>query len=258
MSELRNLQHAFQRALLLNDRAAVISHVADADPAGLTSRLNIYEHAYRSRLQTALECNFPMLARWLGAEAFAQIAQSYIVAHPSQHFSIRRFGEALAPVLEQAFGDRPWIAEFARWEWALGACFDAPDGSPLEPQTLAQFSMHQWPALQFELHPATELFTAQTNAPQIYKALADECVPADPAVTSPCHFVIWRRDLAPRYRVLDVIEYDALQALRTGATFAALCTIIDGHRTQDAAARAAALLREWLDAHLLCNVRVSS
>jgi hypothetical protein len=258
MSELARLQHAFQRALLTHDRDALLRWAADDDPQRLSSRLAIYEHAYRSRLQAALESNYPLFARWLGTQAFTLIAQDFIDAQPSQHFSIRSFGESLPQALAQWFGNRPEIAEFARWEWNLGSCFDAADADPLVHDALAQFSAQQWPALRFELHPAVQFFTAQTNAPQIYQALGEDRVPPAPQLTAPLHWLIWRRDLTPRYRALDIAEHDALQALQAGATFEMLCTIISAHAAQNAATRAATLLREWLDARLLCDVRANA
>lgn len=258
MSDLRDLQQVFQRAVLLDEHADVAAQIAGEDPSQSITRLQVYAHAYRSRLQAALESNFPMLRVWLGAQVFAELANDYISAHPSQHFSIRPFGELLPSWLERLFGDRLWIAEFARWEWALGAAFDAPDATPLKPQALADLSADDWPALRFDLHPAVQFFTAHTNAPLIFKALAEENAVPDPAITAPNHFVVWRGNLTPRYRPLDADEYDALQALRTGASFEALCTIIGEHRAKDTATRAASLLREWLDAHLLCKACTSS
>lgn len=258
MTELAPLQRAFQRALLDHDRGAITSCIAGGDERESDSRLAIYEHAYASRLHAALESNYPLLARWIGADVFAQLARDFIEVHPSNHFSIRYFGETLSPWIAQHFHEHPWMAEFAQWEWALGKCFDGPDREALEPQALADLSPHRWPSLRFGLHPATNFFTSRTNAPQIYKALADDREPPNPEVTAPCHWILWRRDLAPSYRSVDIDEHDALQALRAGATFEELCTIIGEHRAQDTASRAASLLREWLNAHLLCAVDMTS
>lgn len=254
MNTLANLQHAFQRALLEHDRAAIVACVAGEDPQALKSRLAIYEHAYAARLHDALGSNYPLFARWVGADAFAQIARDFIDAHPSRHVSIRHFGDTLASWLAHQFDEHPWIAEFAYWEWTLGTCFDGPDCEPLAPQALASIAAHEWPTLRFDLHPAATLLTARTNAPQIYKALADESEPPGPKLSEPCHWIIWRSDLTPSYRSLDSDEHAALEALRSGATFEKLCTIIDEHQVHDTATRAASLLREWLNAHLLCAV----
>jgi hypothetical protein len=258
MNTLADLQHAFQHALLDRERAAIAACVAGEDPQALSSRLAIYEHAYATRLHDALESNYPLLARWVGTDAFAQIARDFIKAHPSQNFSIRHFGDALASWMAHPFNEHPWIAEFAHWEWTLGACFDGPDCEPVQPHALASIAAHEWPSLRFDLHPAATLFTARTNAPQIYKALADESEPPEPMVIEPCHWIIWRRNLTPSYRSLASDEHAALEALCTGATFEKLCTIIDEHQVHDPATRAASLLGDWLNAHLLCAVYTNS
>jgi hypothetical protein len=236
----------------------MVACVAGEDDQELRARLAIYEHAYATRLHAVLENNYPLLARWVGTDAFARIASDFIDAHPSKHFSIRNFGDTLAFLLTHQFDDHPWIAEFAHWEWTLGACFDGPDGEALGPQALANISAHEWPSLRFDLHPAATLLTTRTNAPQIYKALADESDPPEPQLIGPCHWIVWRRDLTPTYRSLDPDEHAALEALRSGATFERLCTIIAEHHAHNAATRAASLLREWLNAHFLCAVYTSS
>jgi hypothetical protein len=257
MNTLVDLQHAFQRALLERDRADIVACIAGENPRALTSRLAIYEHAYAARLHAALESNYPLLASWVGKDAFARIARDYVGAHPSEHFSIRSFGDTLSSWLAHYFDGLPWIAEFAHWEWTLGACFDGPDCEPLEPQALGNVSAHEWPSLRFAMHPSATLFTARTNAPLIYKALADESEPPEPAAIEPCHWLVWRTCFTPSYRSLDSDEHAALEALRNGAAFEKLCTIIDEHQVQDTASRAASLLREWLNARLLCAVHTN-
>lgn len=252
MTDLANLQRAFQRAVLEHDRRAIAPFIAVDNEDRSNSRLAIYEHAYASRLRDALESNYPLLARWFGAGVFAQLADEFIEAHPSRHFSVRNFGEAFPQWTKGKFADHPWVAEFAQWEWALGSCFDGPDRQALAPDALSHLSPHEWPSLRFDLHPTVHFFTARTNAPQIYKALAEQREPPDPEPKPSARWIIWRRALTPSYRSIELDEHDALQALGAGATFEMLCTVISDHQGEKTAARAASLLREWLNAHLLC------
>ena len=78
-----------------------------ADAAGLlagdyATGLEVYRHAYRARLASALADNYTVLSRALGDEGFDALAQAYVTARPSRHPSIRWFGHELAGFMAEA------------------------------------------------------------------------------------------------------------------------------------------------------------
>ena len=80
----------------------------------------------------------------LGAEEFGAVAGRYIDEHPSQFASIRWFGDCLAQELERSHAAQPWIAELARWEWAMAASFDAQDAPTVGIEALAAVAPGDW------------------------------------------------------------------------------------------------------------------
>ena len=84
MTSLQNLQAQFQTALLVNQAPlpGLLNQSGDAQFA-------VYLHAYRARLRFALRDNYEAVAKIMGDDAFDALANAYIDAHPSSHYSVR-------------------------------------------------------------------------------------------------------------------------------------------------------------------------
>ena len=127
-----------------DDMLAQVS--ADARPSA-AARLAIYANGYRLRLLEALDTDFSALHTLAGDELFEQIGRAYIDAHPSEHFSIRYFGQHLSAFLAQTapYTETPVLAEMAALEWALTLAFDAADDPVLTEASLAMLPAESWP-----------------------------------------------------------------------------------------------------------------
>lgn len=255
MSELADLQRAFQRGVLQDD-PEILHVIAESDSVSAGTRMGIYREAYRLRLVEALGSNYPRLRQLVGEHAFATLAEGYVAAHPSRYASIRWIGEALHSELARSFASKPWLAELARWEWAIAAAFDAPDLQPLTIERMKDFSSEDWPQLRFEFHPSLQRLRMQTNAPALFKALSEDGdAPAPSTARSNAEWIIWRQQITPCYRSLDASEAAALDTLLAQGTFESMCTALcDWHAPQDASLRAATLLRRWFEEDLVCNI----
>lgn len=243
---LQQLQLEMQRALLSGARAPAFVHGSDA--ADRAQRFGIYATAYRSRLQDALAHNFPVLQTYLGEITFAALAHAYIDAHPSVHASIRAFGDRLAAWLERDRPEAPWLAELAHFEWLLGCAFDAPDDAALSMDALAAVEPEHWSALRFRFARSTQRATCRTNAPELYERAADDQPEALSGRSQPAQqWLIWRHDLAARYRRMTSSEALAFDVLAGGETFGAMCAQLLEHDSgADAPRLAAACLKRWL------------
>jgi hypothetical protein len=258
MISLAELQRQFQQHVLAGDLTVARQINASARLSAPT-RLAVYASAYRLRLIDALGSNFPRLQQWLGDEAFSAIARRYIDSHPSVFRSIRWFGAALPACLERSHPRAPWLADLAQWEWMIAAAFDASDAAPLDAAALADVSPDQWAALRFKFHPSMRRVLLSTNAPALFKALADGTPAPEPqALERRQAWLIWRKDLQTNYRSLDDAEATALDAAAGGGAFEdvcdALCAVCS---PDDVPLRAAQLLRGWIADGLIVGVRTS-
>jgi hypothetical protein len=237
---------------LLRGNSSVEAHVVGTERVPVAARLGIYHHAYRARLVEALCANYPASARLLGAEKFAQLGAAYIDAHDSQSFSVRHYGHALASLVKT-----PFLADLAKWEWAIAEVFDAADATPVKVATLAKIAPESWSELRFEFHPSTRRVSLTSNAAQVWKALsADLEPPAPQADVERATWLLWRQDLRTLYRSLSALEAQMIDGAIADRTFGELCTDLCVHCTEaEAPARAATFLREWVESGLIVEVR---
>ena len=287
MNRLLGLQSDFQ-AFLLNGDERMLNRVAGTAKVSAPARLAIYYDAYRLRLLEALDRNYPVLHAWLGDEAFERLGLAYLATHPSAHFSIRYFGHRLPEYLTTAkdWRDRPYLGEMAALEWALSEAFDAEDSSIMKLEDMAAIPPDAWPEMRFHFHASVCRLNLNWNVPVIWKAINQAIaaekngaacrgessatpslfqeegrgrddhlitdVTAPIAAEHPQSWLIWRRDLKTFFRSLSVDEAWALDAARSGDSFAGICEgLCEWIDAPNVAMHAAGLLKRWITESLI-------
>jgi hypothetical protein len=255
VSALAQLQRALQHHVLNGD-AAIVDAVKGTAAVPAPTRLAVYSNAYRIRLADALGDNMPHLRELLGEDGFGAVAARYIDAHPSQFASIRWFGDRLAQELERSHSGQPWVAELARWEWALATSFDSQDARTVGIEALATVAPGDWGELRLEFHPSVQQLELMTNAQALFKALAEEQSPPQPAILEhPQSWLLWRQDLKTQYRSLEPAETAALTVVRGGGSFGEMCaTLCEWHEADEVPLVAAGMLKRWLVEELLVGL----
>ncbi|HLA75833.1 MAG TPA: DNA-binding domain-containing protein, partial [Gammaproteobacteria bacterium] len=148
-------QQAALQAYMLTPAAeqGIVQHIATTRRASSKVRLDVYAEAYRLRLQEALSTDFEALHGLLGDTQFEQLCLKYIEAHPSQHFSLRYFGQHMSHFLHvsPSYSTQPVLAELAAFEWALIDAFDAPDSELVNLEDIASLPAEHWSTMCLEL-----------------------------------------------------------------------------------------------------------
>jgi hypothetical protein len=239
-----------------------------ADPHGGPPRLGVYRHAYRARLTEALADNFEILARAMGDEAFAALADAYITAHPSTHPSIRWFGHRLADFMATCVdtGDdvvpHPAFVDLARMDWALRAAFDAADAPVVGREALAGRAPQDFAALRLAAHPSVQQVRLGWAIEAAWRTLREHdpdsgTEPELPAPEDHPHTLLaWRRGLDTLWRSVEPAEAALLAGLAAGESFGALCerAAAAPDDAMDPAQRAANALAQWLDDGLISRI----
>ena len=254
MSRLLKIQEAFQQFLLGGD-PTIVSHVVGTRRVPVETRLAIYGDGYRLRLIESLRKSFPVLAELMG-EAFEAVAARYVESHESTFFNIRWYGDRMAEFLaaDAEHSKAPFLAEMARWEWAMDAVFDAADAEPIDANAFAGIAPEDWAGLQFDWSPAVQMLELEWNVPQLWKAVTDGGDQPEPAL-EPATYLIWRRELQIFFRPLGKEEASAVTAARGGHPFGELCVLLCEHLDEsEATQHAAGFLRGWVESGLLVGV----
>lgn len=259
MNDLNSIQEAFQNSILQgNDYAG--RYICGSQRVSAATRLAIYSDAYRLRLVDALGDNYPTLRALLGDDAFEQLAGAYLAMHPSRHPSIRWFGHRLADFLRTYVPcrSRPELSELARFEWTLREVFDARDGDVLSMQQISALPAGSWPYMQVRLHDTVRRIDLRWNVPAVWAAVdRGEPSPASVASAKPVAWVLWRKDLSQYFRSMEDDEAWALDAVRDGQPFAALCEgLCKWFEPEHAPARAASLLKTWITDQMVAAVTI--
>ena len=215
-------------AYLLGDDKTIASHVINNKFIDGAQRLEIYANGYRLRLKETLAVDHDVLASYMGDEAFANLADRYIDACPSNQKSLRHFAQRLPEFLAEHYSDYPQLAEIARFERALLFSFDAPDKPPLAGDFLQRLAPQDWPSCQFSWHPSLHLFTCQYNSVSIWQSLKQEQTPPAP-IEQPGIWAVWRnQERLTQFYSLIGSELSILQALANGENLSHACGAFTG------------------------------
>jgi len=251
MTQLHILQSQIQGALL-QDQPAVAGLLA----ANGEAQFGVYRNAYRARLRAALRDNFEVLPLVMGDEAFDALANAYIDAHPSRHYSLRWFGHHLCAFMaaNEALVDHPAMLDLARMEWALRQAFDAAPAALLTPVELAAVPAEDWAELRFTLHPAVQLLDLQWAVGPVWHALKSGQEEVPPPQALDHSMLVWRQGMNTKWKSLTPTEIVFMQGLIAGQRFGALCQALAQRVGEDAAApTAVSLLSELLGTGAICS-----
>lgn len=256
MSAFARLQQDFQDYVLGRGQR-VLSEVQASSRREAAARIDVYARAYELRLLEVLRADFPALHSLAGDDAFEALGRAYIRAHPSDSPNARWFGNRFADFIaaNDASPSSDVMAEMARFEWAIGLAFDAPDRSPLSLEELAGIPPDRFADVTFAIHPSTQRLDLAWNVPAFWKAVDAKIDPPSLAATrAPVQWIVWRPQLATYFRSLEADEGCALDAVAGGDSFGSVCeSLVAVMRPEEVPPRAAQLVRRWTEEGLLAG-----
>lgn len=217
-------------------------------------RLHIYKNAYQVRLKETIENDHEMLGFFLGDDLFDKMVIGYINAFPSDNVSLRHFADKLPLFLANnaPFNDHPIISEIAHFERLLMVAFDAADANRFTRDLLGNTPPEQWPELVFRFHPSVQIAHFHYNSVEAWQALKQEQSP-EPVKEQHSNWLLWRNnDRLTQFRYLPIQEYNLINMILNGATFAALCDFLLQEVAEEQASQVTLnYLLTWLDDGLL-------
>ncbi len=113
---------------------------------------------------------------------------------------------------------------------------------------MAALAPDAWPGLRLGFHPSLQVVDVTYPIPALWHAIRDQEVVEKPdPLTHPARVLVWRQGLKTRFRTMDVDEAVGLGDMTAGASFADLCERLTEWHGDSAAARAASLLKTWIE-----------
>ena len=258
MAELKSLQERFQDYLMF-DSERFREEIVSTDDATADHRLAVYFNAYRIRLLECLESDFSNLSRYLQTEKYEQLMLAYLKAYPSAHPSVRWLGQHLVKFLQEnpIYNEGGFLVELAAFEWQQGLAFDAEDAAVIkQAEDMAEVPAEQWPYLSFKFDVSVATLDLEWNVNDIWMALEnEETVPEKNKNEFPVRWLVWRKQLTPNWRSLDVDEAVALALCLNGANFSEVCeALLEWYDEESVSLRFVGLLQQWLSDELVTEI----
>jgi hypothetical protein len=178
MPNLLELQLQFRRAVLGGDTAALAPAIRGdgLDPA---ARLRIYRNHAFATLGAILEGAFPVVCRLVDKRFFAYAAHEYLREHPPHSRCLVEYGADFADFLAgfEPCKDLTYLADVARFEWALNTAATVRDASALKIEALAGIRPERAPLLNLALQPSVSYFASGWPIDAIWLANQQKEVP---------------------------------------------------------------------------------
>jgi hypothetical protein len=260
MKSLAAVQQEFKDYVLHHD-PRIESEVIGTPKADARTRLSIYANAYRLRLIEVLESHYEVLHTLLGDMEFDKLGHLYLEHYPSKHPNIRWFGQHLYRVLREnpPYNAHPALEEMATFEWALQCAFDAGDTPPLTIDAMAAVPFEAWSDMRLIPQPSLQRLNFEWNTVALWRAIDAQKTPPKPRKRDLSQgWVVWRKDLRPQFRSLEVDEAWAIDSVLDGQSFGVICEgLCEWIDAQHVGLHAATLLKGWVSEGMIATLRTS-
>ena len=188
--------------------------------------------------------------------AFAAAACHYVISHPSQDWTLDRFGAQCPALLVNLFPNDGEVAELAWLEWHLQQAFAVPNLGELTGVQLTEagLSDDDWEQLRLTMAAGYASLEVGHDCTGLWQALRDDDLAGFTLqLTDPGVLVVWRQGLTPRFRVLDRQEFAALECLAKGQPFGRVATMVG----EAGAAQLGGWFAQWLGEGLFAGFTVT-
>jgi hypothetical protein len=222
MSTLLELQMQLRQAVLGGDTAEIVAaiHGDGLDPA---ARVGIYRNHAFATLGASLQGNFPVVCRLVDERFFVYAAHEYLREHPPHSRCLVEYGADFADFLA-AFAPceaLPYLADVARFEWALNIARTVREAAPLPLPELAAVPADKAAYVVLRLQASVRYLGSPWPIDAIWQANQQNEVPTVDLASGGANLEIRRARDAVAWRRLDPATFAFRTALADGLVLAA-------------------------------------
>lgn len=253
MPALLELQRSFSVSLLASKDQEMGGHILE-DGFSAAERLRIYRNTCRSTLVETLRMTYPAVDRLVGSDFFGVAAEQFAEHHPARSAYLNEYGSGFADFLSglDSANGVPYLADVARFEWALSVAANAEDAPMQEAAALLSVPPEAQGTLCFVAHPSVSFLELMYPADQIADAVlsGNEAAMSEVDISSgPVRLVVHRGPAGLEAQRLGVPAYRFVSWLCGGEAL--------GRLIESAGDDAPALLAEQLAKGRLTGFRIA-
>ena len=225
MSTLLELQMQLSQAVLGGDTAEIGAAVRGdgLDPA---ARIGIYRNHAFATLGASLQGTFPVICRLVDERFFAYAAHEYLREHPPHSRCLVEYGADFADFLAdfEPCKALPYLADVARFEWALNIAASVREAAPLPQQVLAEVPTNEAACVALRLLPSLSYVSSPWPIDAIWQANQENEVPSVDLASGGARLEIRHSGNAVAWLPLDPATFAFRTALAEGLVLAAAMT----------------------------------
>jgi hypothetical protein len=222
VSTLFELQMQLRRAVLGADTAEIVAAIRGdgLDPA---ARVGIYRNHAFATLGASLQGTFPMVCRLVDERFFAYAAHEYLREHPPQSRYLVEYGADFPDFLAdfEPCKALPYLADVARFEWALNIAASVREAAPLPRLVLAEVPTNEAAHVALRLQPSLSYVISAWPVDAIWQANQESEVPSVDLARGGARLEIRRAGDAVVWRQLDPPTFALRTALADGLVLGA-------------------------------------
>src|SRR3989338_1885656 len=135
-------------------------------------RMAVYAEGYVARVMEALAEVYEAIHHFLGKEAFVDLTECYITAHPSHSYNLNFIGSQMpgfigrTPYVEKL----PFLPDLAKLEWQVAQSFHSFEGPVFDPSTLASYSEEDREKIRIIFQPSVRVVSSSWPILDIWNA----------------------------------------------------------------------------------------
>jgi len=232
------------------------SYVSAGPRQSRLERLAVYHSAYRARLVECLADDYPAVQYALGYEAFVELGEAYVAAHPSRSPNLNAYGRHMpAFVLSRGGTSSEFLHDLAVLEWTIVETIHAAPSGAVDVESLSRVAAERWGDLRFEPNTTLRVLVSRYPVNRFFQAFREDRSPpipvAEPTVTAVYRrgWAVWRMDVRPALRSL-------LDALLAGATLGDALAEVASEIDSEADVMHA--FRDWVSAGFFTRIRLDA
>lgn len=252
MPSLHELQRAFARAMLAGPADEACGAILD-DGIAAAERLRVHRNTFRANLARTLRMTYPAVDKLVGEAFFDAASETFIARHPPHSADLNEYGACFPEFLDTfpAACGVPYLADVARFEWALNVAAHGRDTPTLAAAHLLSIEPNQHARLRFVPHPSVTLLALTYPADEIADAVLagdDAAIAAIDLSGGMLHVIVYRGARGVEAQRLTTDAHRFLLRLHAGEPLGALL--------EDTRVNVPALLADALDKGRLTALRI--
>ena len=189
-------------------------------------RMAVYADAYVARMMEALSETYEAVKHLLGNEAFVELTESYMEAHPSHSYNLNDVGESMPEhlSLSRFLEKLPFLPDLARLERQVARSFHAFEDAAFEPSKLAGYSEEDWERLRVYFQPSVVVISSCWPVFDVWNARKTPLSELNIVLEGrPQDVLVMRRGLDVVCELVDSAQTELIRALQRGEALGESC-----------------------------------